>query len=63
MKKARKYFRRFRCHCNLQRFGSGFGLSVASAIAGIRGPAVRVVLPIAASTALIGWAYDTYQYS
>ncbi|KAL4073192.1 hypothetical protein V8B97DRAFT_1869113 [Scleroderma yunnanense] len=42
---------------------AGFGLSVASAITGIRGTAVRVVLPIAASAMLVGWAYDTYQYS
>ncbi|KAG6331751.1 hypothetical protein ID866_7337 [Astraeus odoratus] len=41
----------------------GFGLSVASAIAGIRGTAVRVVLPIAASAMLLGWVYDSYQYS
>lgn len=41
----------------------GFGVSVASAIIGIRGTAVRVVLPIAANIMLVGWAYDLYQYS
>ncbi|KAI6044743.1 hypothetical protein EDC04DRAFT_258564 [Pisolithus marmoratus] len=41
----------------------GFGVSAASAIIGIRGTAVRVVLPIAANVMLVGWAYDFYQYS
>lgn len=41
----------------------GFGLAVASAIIGIRGTAVRVVLPITANIMLVGWAHDLYQYS